>query len=234
MHVSKLYYEGERNEENQPSGCGRAKLVNGDRYEGTFRRGVFHGYGTLSQKTGHRFDGNFRKGHKHGRGCQRYPDGSRYDGDWSRGVRHGYGVYRYANQDVYKGNWCFGQKHGVGIYVFAESGLRLKGAWNAGSLEGPVVLSLGDVKVHGTWSATSGGLLETAESVFNFGCKYLLRGTMKRGVFDEYVWWPTALELYRLASLPPEPLPVSIPFMDCRSSSPSDNGDGNESFKCLV
>uniref|UniRef100_A0A182N8J8 MORN repeat-containing protein 5 n=1 Tax=Anopheles dirus TaxID=7168 RepID=A0A182N8J8_9DIPT len=218
----KLYkrYEGPRNSKNEPSGNGIAKLTNGDHYEGSFRKGVFHGHGVLQNRAGHRYAGAFRKGLREGRGHQTYPDCSTYDGDWTKGVRHGYGVYRYSNKDIYEGNWCLHRKHGIGVYLFAENSLRLRGSWNEGRLAGPVEIVFGSVRYHGIWE---GNVLSDAdESVFNIASKYLLRGLMQRAPFDEYQWIPSKLERYCFAALPLEPLPVPIPRMECQDADSSD------------
>ncbi|KFB45658.1 AGAP010199-PA-like protein [Anopheles sinensis] len=223
-------YDGPRNKKNEPSGAGSAKLINGDRYEGTFRKGLYHGSGVLKERTGHRYEGGFQKGLRNGRGTQTYPDRSSYCGDWRKGVRHGYGVYKYANGDCFEGNWCNGNKHGIGTYNFAENGLRLRGSWNAGMLAGPVEILFGDLRFHGTWNGT--GLLDSTESVFNIGCKYLLRGVIRCGSFDEYVWSPSTIERYSFASLPLEPLPAPIPFMIESVSDCSDESE-TDSLKCV-
>ncbi|XP_035909563.1 radial spoke head 1 homolog [Anopheles stephensi] len=213
-------YEGSRNRKNEPYGNGKAKFTNGDHYEGSFRKGVFAGQGTLRQRSGHRYSGAFRKGLREGRGVQTYPDCSTYDGDWMRGVRHGYGVYSYANKDVYEGNWCLDKKHGLGVYAFAQNGLRLRGSWNEGQLAGPVEILFGSVRYHGIWNGTE--LSDAHESVFNIASRYLLRGIIKCGSFDEYAWTPSEIDRYNFARLPLEPLPVPIPMMECQECDSSD------------
>lgn len=42
-------YEGERNEENERHGYGKAKLPNNDTYEGYYQNGKRHGQGTYKQ-----------------------------------------------------------------------------------------------------------------------------------------------------------------------------------------
>uniref|UniRef100_A0A182R6T9 MORN repeat-containing protein 5 n=1 Tax=Anopheles funestus TaxID=62324 RepID=A0A182R6T9_ANOFN len=213
-------YEGTRNKKNEPSGNGVAKYTNGDYYEGFFKKGVFSGEGVLRQRSGHRYEGAFRKGFREGRGTQIYPDCSTYNGDWLRGVRHGYGVYSYSNKDTYEGNWCMDKKHGIGVYSFAQNGLRMRGSWTEGHLAGPVEILFGSVRYHGTWD---GKVLSNAdESVFNIASKYLLRGSIKCGSFDEYVWTPSEIGRYNFARLPLEPLPVPIPMMDCQDSDSSE------------
>uniref|UniRef100_A0A3F2YVC7 MORN repeat-containing protein 5 n=1 Tax=Anopheles culicifacies TaxID=139723 RepID=A0A3F2YVC7_9DIPT len=213
-------YEGPRNCKNEPSGNGVAKYTNGDHYAGSFRKGAFSGQGILRQRSGHRYEGAFRKGLREGRGIQTYPDCSIYDGDWIKGVRHGYGVYSYSNKDVYEGNWCLDKKHGIGVYTFAQNGLRMRGSWTEGKLSGPVEILFGSVRYHGIWDGMV--LSDADESVFNMASKYLLRGIIKCGSFDEYVWTPSGIDHYNFARLPLEPFPVPIPMMECQDSDTSE------------
>ncbi|XP_053673906.1 radial spoke head 1 homolog [Anopheles nili] len=213
-------YEGPRNRKNQPSGDGIAKFTNGDFYEGSFRKGIFHGHGVLRKRNGYRYVGAFRKGLRHGHGTQTYPDCSSYAGDWLKDSRHGYGTYKFANKDLYEGNWCLNKKHGIGAYLIAENGLRLRGSWREGRLAGPIEFVFGSVRYHGMWDET--GLSAEHDGVFNFASKYLLRGRMTKGPFDEFFWTPSGVERYSFASLPLEPLPVPIPLMDRQDSSSSD------------
>ncbi len=48
-------YEGERNEENERHGFGKAKLPNSDVYEGYYQNGKRHGQGTYKFKNGCRY-----------------------------------------------------------------------------------------------------------------------------------------------------------------------------------
>ncbi|XP_053663462.1 radial spoke head 1 homolog [Anopheles marshallii] len=218
--VKLKHYEGMRNCKNEPSGKGVAKYTNGDHYEGSFRKGEFFGEGVLRQRSGHCYRGAFRKGLREGRGTQTYPDCSTYDGDWLRGVRHGYGVYSYPSKDVYEGNWCMDKKHGIGVYSFGPNRLRMRGSWTEGHLAGPVEILFGSVRYHGIWDGMV--LSDADESVFNISSKYLLRGIIKRGSYDEYVWTPSEINQYSLARLPLEPLPVPIPMMECQDSDSSE------------
>jgi len=129
-------YEGERNEENERHGFGKAKLSNNDTYEGYYQHGKRHGQGTYKFKNGCRYVGEYSKNKKHGQGTFIYLDGSKYEGSWVDDVREGYGVYHYVNGDRYEGEWKEHQRHGQGTYYYAETGSKYVGLWRKGKMTG--------------------------------------------------------------------------------------------------
>nr|AAZ75690.1 TSGA2 [Mus spretus] len=133
-------YEGERNEVGERHGHGKARLPNGDIYEGNYEFGKRHGQGTYKFKNGARYIGDYVKNKKHGQGTFIYPDGSRYEGEWVDDQRHGQGVYYYVNNDTYTGEWFNHQRHGQGTYLYAETGSKYVGTWVHGQQEGAAEL----------------------------------------------------------------------------------------------
>ncbi|XP_047653222.1 radial spoke head 1 homolog isoform X3 [Phacochoerus africanus] len=133
-------YEGERNELGERHGHGKARLPNGDTYEGKYEHGKRHGQGTYKFKNGARYIGEYVKNKKHGQGTFIYPDGSRYEGEWANDLRHGHGVYYYVNNDTYTGEWLAHQRHGQGTYLYAETGSKYVGTWVKGQQEGAAEL----------------------------------------------------------------------------------------------
>ncbi|XP_029794776.1 radial spoke head 1 homolog [Suricata suricatta] len=133
-------YEGDRNEAGERHGHGRARLPNGDTYEGSYQHGKRHGQGTYKFKNGARYIGEYVENKKHGHGTFIYPDGSRYEGEWMDNCRHGYGVYYYVNNDTYTGEWFAHQRHGQGTYFYAETGSKYVGTWVSGLQEGAAEL----------------------------------------------------------------------------------------------
>ena len=61
-------YEGERNENEERHGYGKATLPNGDTYEGQYQNGKRHGHGTYRFKNLARYVGEYTNGKKHGQG----------------------------------------------------------------------------------------------------------------------------------------------------------------------
>ncbi|XP_028361041.1 radial spoke head 1 homolog [Phyllostomus hastatus] len=133
-------YEGERNEAGERHGHGRARLPNGDVYEGGYEHGKRHGQGTYKFKNGARYVGEYFKNKKHGQGTFIYPDGSKYEGEWVDDLRHGHGIYYYVNNDTYTGDWFAHQRHGQGTYIYAETGSKYVGTWVNGQQEGAAEL----------------------------------------------------------------------------------------------
>nr|XP_054398548.1 radial spoke head 1 homolog isoform X1 [Pongo abelii] len=133
-------YEGGRNEAGERHGRGRARLPNGDTYEGSYEFGKRHGQGIYKFKNGARYIGEYVRNKKHGQGTFIYPDGSRYEGEWANDLRHGHGVYYYINNDSYTGEWFAHQRHGQGTYLYAETGSKYVGTWVNGQQEGTAEL----------------------------------------------------------------------------------------------
>ncbi|XP_053420370.1 radial spoke head 1 homolog isoform X3 [Nycticebus coucang] len=133
-------YEGDRNEAGERHGHGKARLPNGDTYEGSYEFGKRHGQGIYRFKNGARYTGDYVRNKKHGQGTFIYPDGSKYEGEWADDQKHGHGVYYYVNNDTYTGEWFAHQRHGQGTYFYAETGSKYVGTWVNGQQEGAAEL----------------------------------------------------------------------------------------------
>ena len=59
---------------------GKRTFEDGSIYEGEFRYGQPHGYGTLVWPNGDTFSGNFSSGLRHGIGIQKFHNGDSYEG----------------------------------------------------------------------------------------------------------------------------------------------------------
>lgn len=57
----------------------------GDRYEGDYKEGWFHGLGKLQMENGIIYEGEFVKGQFHGEGKLLYPNGGYYKAQWDEG-----------------------------------------------------------------------------------------------------------------------------------------------------
>jgi len=169
-------YEGDRNEELERHGEGKATLPNGDTYEGSYEHGLRHGHGTyrfFSAGNGARYIGEYHRGKRNGQGKMCYPDGSIYDGQWADNQRNGQGTYTYANGDCYTGTWINNLRHGQGSYTYASpshKGTVFEGTWSNGKADGAGQLSHGDShKYQGSWNEdTTQG---PGKFIFNIGCE---------------------------------------------------------------
>ncbi len=57
----------------------------GERYEGYWGEGKFHGKGIKTLPDGTIFDGDWEEGRPVGQGMCKYPDGAKYTGSWHNG-----------------------------------------------------------------------------------------------------------------------------------------------------
>ncbi|KAK1344308.1 hypothetical protein QTO34_014873 [Cnephaeus nilssonii] len=162
-------YEGERNEAGERHGHGRARLPNGDTYEGSYEHGKRHGQGIYKFKNGARYVGEYIKNKKHGQGTFIYPDGSKYEGEWVDDLRHGHGVYYYVNNDTYTGEWFAHQRHGQGTYLYAETGSKYVGTWVNGQQEGAAELIHLNHRYQGKY--LNKNPMGPGKYVFDIGCE---------------------------------------------------------------
>ncbi|XP_036303054.1 radial spoke head 1 homolog [Pipistrellus kuhlii] len=162
-------YEGDRNEAGERHGHGRARLPNGDTYEGSYEHGKRHGQGVYKFKNGARYIGEYVKNKKHGQGTFIYPDGSKYEGEWVDDLRHGHGVYYYVNGDTYTGEWVAHQRHGQGTYLYAETGSKYVGTWVNGQQEGAAELIHLNHRYQGKYSNKNP--MGPGKYVFDIGCE---------------------------------------------------------------
>ena len=135
-------YEGGRNESGERHGKGKARLPNGDLYEGEYKNGYRNGYGKyvfrkLKGKSRNAcYMGHYENNKKNGQGTFLYPDGAKYEGSWKDDLRHGFGSYYYTNGDLYRGEWEHDRRHGQGSYTYAASGMSYEGQWFEGKRSG--------------------------------------------------------------------------------------------------
>ena len=97
-NAGQVYYSPRRPRVALRQGRGKFWYVNGDVYEGHWRRNLPHGQGRLI-----------------------YTSGAVYEGAFVSGRRHGAGVLTYASGDVYEGAWNDDNKEGRGTFTFIES-----------------------------------------------------------------------------------------------------------------
>ncbi|XP_076803429.1 radial spoke head 1 homolog [Clavelina lepadiformis] len=162
-------YEGDRNEEGERHGYGKATLPNGDTYEGQYDRGKRHGQGTYRFKSNARYIGEYLHNKKHGQGTFIYPDGSRYEGSWVDDQRQGNGKYFYVNSDTYEGEWSKHERHGQGSYIYADTGSKYVGTWISGKCEGAGEFIHANHRFQGNW--TDGNMQGPGKYIFDIGCE---------------------------------------------------------------
>ncbi|XP_075628948.1 radial spoke head 1 homolog [Balearica regulorum gibbericeps] len=162
-------YDGERNSEGERHGRGKARLPNGDTYDGEYEHGFRSGWGTYRFRSGAYYTGEYLQNKKHGQGTFFYPDGSQYEGDWVNDQRHGYGEYTYANGDIYTGEWFNHNRHGQGTYVYKDTGSKYVGGWVNGNQEGEAEVIHLNHRFKGKF--LNGNPVGRGKYVFDIGCE---------------------------------------------------------------
>jgi hypothetical protein len=116
---------------------GKKTNEKGDKYEGEFLNGKYHGYGKYVFLDGEIYEGYFANGKRHGKGKEIYKDGSVYEGelfednrqgkgtftigdwkyvgDFKNHVREGKGILYYPNGSIYDGEFRNNVKSGTGV-----------------------------------------------------------------------------------------------------------------------
>jgi hypothetical protein len=97
--------------------------VSGARYQGEWKRGREHGFGSWTSGNGEsgsgggaQYEGGFRDGLPHGEGRYVGPGGEMYQGEWRRGRQDGRGAWFGPDGTVYDGVWSAGRAIGGAVH----------------------------------------------------------------------------------------------------------------------
>ena len=102
------------------SGKGTIIYLDGGKYAGEFKEGLFDGKGTYSWASGSKYIGEWKDNASNGQGTYTYFHGDKYIGEWKDSKKNGYGAYTYANGDKYIGEYKMNKIHGQGNFTFAN------------------------------------------------------------------------------------------------------------------
>lgn len=108
---------------------GNGKLIQAKKlsvYEGSFRKGLREGQGTIKYSDGSRYEGQFHQNQKDGFGHMKFQDGSSYSGNFKRGKFNGHGEFKDMQGNMYSGEWVNDMRNGKGTFT-AQSGETYKG-----------------------------------------------------------------------------------------------------------
>ena len=134
-------------------GWGVYVFQNGDRYEGEFVEDRMSGEGTMAYKNGNVYKGQFHNGVRYGQGLLTFKNGDVYDGEFKDNVRHGQGEYKFANGTRYTGDFQNNQRHGKGRYRY-PSNEEFVGYFKNGQMDGPGICTYANGKqIRGIWKA---------------------------------------------------------------------------------
>ena len=118
--------------------CDLGKLIypNGFIYEGSFREGLRHGEGTLSNpQKSYIYNGGWFNDNKHGK-CLEIINGETFEGFYKNGVRDGQCTIIYNNKDKFVGHLKDGKKEGYGEQFYFNTGSTYKGFFRNNLFEG--------------------------------------------------------------------------------------------------
>ena len=117
-------------------GTGQYYYLNGDTYDGEWKRDKKHGHGTyMFFNKGNKYEGSWREDKMNGRGIYYYADGSKYNGDWVNDKRDGNGTFYFENATRYEGEWKDDEMHGKGMLIY-HNGSKYMGEWKNGQING--------------------------------------------------------------------------------------------------
>jgi hypothetical protein len=108
---------------------------NGDKYEGEFLDGLFHGWGVYYYKIGDRYEGEFQNDMKHGKGAYTFQNGDKYMGEFKEDMRSGRGTMLFVNGDRYVGEFSGNTLTGKGTMSY-RSGNKYTGDFKNGLRHG--------------------------------------------------------------------------------------------------
>jgi len=101
QHVKKKEMEGKCIKGNCRLGQGTKTWANGNKYQGTWKRGKPHGQGTWTYANGEKYHGTWKKGKMNRRGTYTWANGEKYQGGWKNSKMNGHGTHTDPNGDVY-------------------------------------------------------------------------------------------------------------------------------------
>uniref|UniRef100_A0A4W4FDB9 Alsin-like PH-like domain-containing protein n=1 Tax=Electrophorus electricus TaxID=8005 RepID=A0A4W4FDB9_ELEEL len=142
-------YEG-RWVSGKPHGRGILKWPDGRTYTGTFKNGFEDGFGDyiVPNKTLNKCDhyqGQWKDGKMHGFGTLRYASGEVYEGSFQENMRHGHGMMRSGklnstSPSVFIGQWVQDKRTGYGVFDDITRGEKYMGLWQDDQRQGTGVI----------------------------------------------------------------------------------------------
>ena len=158
------------------SGRGVLQWPSGEKYEGSFKDGLFDGEGryTLPKRV---YEGVWSQGELNGSGALKANDQYlvEYTGNFVNGRLEGYGVGKFSDGNKYEGYWKNSKKEGKGK-LWTSAGEIYTGSFVHDQLDGVVELLLGKDVV----TAGQAGEIRYRREVGNF------KANSRNGVFKQY------------------------------------------------
>ncbi len=98
----------------------------GDRYRGSFKGGLFHGWGVYTYASGDRYEGDFESDMKSGSGTLFFANGDKYVGRFKNDMQNGQGTFYISDGERYVGAFVNSRMTGKGTR-FYNSGNKYEG-----------------------------------------------------------------------------------------------------------
>ncbi|XP_018581173.1 alsin isoform X3 [Scleropages formosus] len=203
----------------KPHGRGILKWPDGRTYIGAFKNGLEDGYGeyVVPNKTLNKDDhyqGHWKEGKMHGFGTYSYATGEVYEGSFQDNARHGHGMLRSgkltsSSPSVFIGQWIQDKKTGYGVFDDITRGEKYMGMWQDDMRQGNgVIVTQFGLYYEGAFANNkmmgTGTLLSEDDTAFEgeFSEDWTLNGkgtlTMPNGDFFEGTFsgvWGTGLKV---------------------------------------
>uniref|UniRef100_A0A667WVS1 Alsin Rho guanine nucleotide exchange factor ALS2 n=1 Tax=Myripristis murdjan TaxID=586833 RepID=A0A667WVS1_9TELE len=193
-------------------------LSKSDCYQGQWRDGKIHGFGTFRYASGEVYEGCFHDGQRHGYGMLSSgrltrTSSSVFIGQWVHDRKTGYGVYDDITRgEKYMGLWQDDQRQGNAVVV-TQFGLYYEGTFRDNRMTGPgLLLADDDTVFHGEfcedWSVSGKGVLS------------LVNGDWLEGVFTGE--WAAGLKVVGIftKAAPCEPETPKIKTFSVKATGP--------------
>ncbi|MFN8353498.1 MAG: hypothetical protein U0Y10_03555 [Spirosomataceae bacterium] len=93
----------------------------GEKYDGEWKEGQRHGYGSQYYSSGNlKYEGDFQYNKMEGNGTFYYKNGDRYEGEFHENKRDGKGTYYFANGDKFVGDYKDDKRNGKGTMIYGN------------------------------------------------------------------------------------------------------------------
>uniref|UniRef100_A0A672P9X5 Alsin Rho guanine nucleotide exchange factor ALS2 n=1 Tax=Sinocyclocheilus grahami TaxID=75366 RepID=A0A672P9X5_SINGR len=147
--LKEAMYEG-RWVSGKPNGRGVVKWPDERMYTGTFKNGLEDGFGDYVVPNKNlnicdHYQGQWKDGKMHGFGTFRYASGEIYEGSFQDNMRHGHGMLRSGklnstSPSVFIGQWQYDKKSGYGVFDDITRGEKYMGMWLDDQRQGNAVV----------------------------------------------------------------------------------------------
>jgi hypothetical protein len=151
------------------NGEGVFAYADGTKYEGLFKNGKLHGFGTRTFTNGSKHVGSYNNNFPHGAGTLFLANGTKQEGEWVEGDYMGNAFREMGVEGCINGNCT----NGIGTYIYKDGVAKYSGDFKNGLAEGQGTCTYaGGERYEGAWKEGS---------FHGFGTLYMMDGTKASG-----------------------------------------------------